>query len=466
MPLLMPARSPRSRSIPQSLQRQGLPAVTFLLLALFLPCSDLHASGDRPNVLLITVDTLRADRLSSYGYRRPTTPAIDGLLRSGVRFANARTVEPLTAPAMASMLTSRYPQDHGITRNALKVRTGLSSVSNILRRNGYLTTAFVSNWTLAKDISGLQEHFHRYEEVLTRKRWLGMFKEESDAIDVTDAAIEWLGDWSEDPDAPFFVWAHYTDPHEPYRFRSEFARRLKISNATDRPSPSDRYDTEIAATDAAIGQLLEFVRKEADGGRETLIVFTADHGENFGEHGAWGHGRHLWEDAVRIPLGITWASRIKPAVISKDARIIDVAPTILGLLRINVPDAFVGFDWSAVLLGKAAAPSLPTLLQAHRGAVLPGRDAETARERGLLEVAVIENSIKTYWIPGKQILRAYNLRTDPREAHDLGATASQATGLLDGWTADLSMKLRKNRELPAALDHEAVEKLRALGYLQ
>ena len=462
----MPARYPRSRSILPSLSRHPLPAVALLLLALFLPSPRLLASGDRPNVLLITVDTLRSDRLSSYGYRRPTTPAIDGLLRSGARFANARTVEPLTAPAMSSMLTSRYPQDHGTTRNALKVRPGLSSVSKILRRNGYLTTAFVSNWTLAKDISGLHEHFHLYEEVLTRKRWLGMFKEEADAIDVTDAVIEWLGDWSEDSDAPFFVWAHYTDPHEPYRFRSEFARRLKIESATERPSPSDRYDTEIAATDAAIGQLLEFVRKEADAGRETLIVFSADHGENFGEHGAWGHGRHLWEDAVRIPLGFTWASRIRPSVISKDARIIDIGPTILGLLKIGVPDAFAGFDWSPVLLGNKPAPSLPTLMQAHRGAVLPGRDAEMARERGLLEVAVIENSIKTYWFPRTKTLRAYNLRTDPDEAHDMSATAGEASGLLDGWTADLSMKLRKNQELPAALDQEAIDKLKALGYLQ
>lgn len=433
------------------------------VILLFTAAEYAEAANSRPNVLLITVDTLRSDRLSSYGYSRATTPAIDALLRSGVRFSNARTVEPLTAPAMASMITSRYPHDHGITRNALKIRTGLSSVSKLLRRDGYLTSAFVSNWALAKNVSNLHEHFHQYHEVLTRKRWLGMFKEEAAADDVTEAVVTWLGEGTKDQ--PWFVWAHYTDPHSPYLFRSEFAERLGLSNLGSRHTHSDRYDTEIAATDAAIGELLELVARSSSG-RETLIVFTADHGENFGEHGSWGHGRHLWDDAVRIPLGITWTGRIKPRVIAEPARIIDIAPTILGLLDLNVPAPFAGYDWSGVLVEGRRAPQLTTLMQAHRGAVLPGRNPDGAREKGLLEVGVIDGNIKTVWISRGRSVRSFNLASDPREMRDMGASASEASSVLDSWMADVSQKLRRHSELPAALDSEAVEKLRALGYLQ
>lgn len=463
MRLLMPARHSRSRS-PHVFPSQRifhLAAVSCVVI--MVGAHSAFASAARPNVLVISVDTLRSDRLSSYGYGRPTTPAIDSLLRSGVRFANARTVEPLTGPAMASMLTSRYPHDHGMTRNALKIRPGLSSVSKLLRRNGYITTAFVSNWTLARDVSGLHEHFHLYEEVLTRKRWLGMFKEEAEAEDVTEAVVTWLGD-QKSGDQPWFAWAHYTDPHAPYLFRSEFADQLGLPRSASRHSQSDRYDTEIAATDAAIGRLLEFVKRRIDD--ETLIIFTADHGENFGEHGAWGHGRHLWEDAVRIPFGITWKGRVKPRVIAEAARIIDIAPTILGLLDIEAPSVFMGHDWSDVLTAGAPAPQLITFMQAHRGAVLPGRNPDGAREKGLLEVAVIEGNVKTFWIPRSRRVLAFNLATDPREMLDIGASASEASTVLDSWMADVSQKLRRQAELPAALDSEAIEKLRALGYLQ
>lgn len=464
MRLLMPARHSRFRSrFPITGARFLLTALLALTFALTSTAQS-NAVTASPNVLLITVDTLRSDRLSSHGYGRATTPAIDALLRSGVRFANARTVEPLTAPAMASMLTSRYPHEHGTTRNALKIRPGLSSVSKLLRRNGYITTAFVSNWTLARDVSGLHEHFHEYNEVLTRKRWLGMFKEEAEADDVTDAVGEWFAG-RKDGGQPWFAWAHYTDPHAPYLFRSEYAERLGLPSSGTRHTHSDRYDTEIAATDAAIGKLLQLVTRISSG-RETLIVFTADHGENFGEHGAWGHGRHLWEDAVRIPLGITWTGRVKPGVIAEPARIIDIAPTILGLLDLDVPSPFAGHDWSGVLVAGRKAPQLTTLMQAHRGAVLPGRDPDGAREKGLLEVAVIDGNVKTLWVSRGRSIRSYNLASDPREMRDLGVSASDASSVLDSWMADVSQKLRRHSELPAALDSEAVEKLRALGYLQ
>ncbi|HVR43939.1 MAG TPA: sulfatase [Thermoanaerobaculia bacterium] len=433
---------------------------------LLLGAAGLSADPPRsPNVLLITVDTLRADRLSSYGYHRPTSPHIDRLIDQGVRFTQARTVEPLTGPAIASILTSRHPHEHGATRNALRIRPGLSSVARILRRERYTTVAFVSNWTLKSSVSGLDEHFHEYEEVLLRKRWLGLFKEESIAEDVTEAALEWLEEWREQGKEPFFMWAHYTDPHAPYLHRSRFAGRLRIPRSPSRASASERYDTEIAAVDHAIGEILEALRRDPLL-RDTLVVFTSDHGESFGEHGAWGHGRTLWEEAVRIPLAFVWPGRLPPAVIDAPARSIDIAPTILGILDIESPEAFGGHDWSGVLRSGEAPPVLRTLIQAHRGAVLPGRDHDEAREKGLLEVAVIEDQIKNSYRPGGGRIRSFDLSRDPGEHRNLANGSDGPSGALSAWLDRVHDGLRSATELPAALDAEAVEKLRALGYLQ
>ncbi|HEY4588491.1 MAG TPA: sulfatase-like hydrolase/transferase, partial [Thermoanaerobaculia bacterium] len=164
---------------------KGRAARLLLLLSLLaapaLPRQAEHAAAAQrfPNVVILTIDTLRADHVSAYGYHRPTTPNIDRLLAGGVRFTEARTVEPLTSPALASMLTSLYPHEHGATRNGLRLRPGLPSVARALGRRGYQTAAFVGNWTLKDRISGLAEHFERYDEVFTRKRWLGLFKDEA-----------------------------------------------------------------------------------------------------------------------------------------------------------------------------------------------------------------------------------------------------------------------------------------------
>ncbi|HUP64168.1 MAG TPA: sulfatase [Thermoanaerobaculia bacterium] len=440
---------------------------TFLLLLAAIPFmtwATPAAAESSPNVLMISVDTLRADRLSSYGYGRNTSPNIDRLLARGARFEEARTVEPLTGPAMATMLTSRHPHEHGATRNALKIKTGLSSVSKILRRRGYITAAFVSNWVLRGTYSGLDDHFHEYHEVLTRKRWLGMFKGESYAEDVTEAVIDWL-DEREDERAPFFIWAHYTDPHAPYLYRSEHAKRLNIP-PDGRESIEDRYDTEIAAVDAAVGDLLEAIQNDPRLRESTLVVFTSDHGESFGEHGVWGHGRFLWEEAVRIPLGFVLPGRIRPRVIEEAARIIDIAPTILGLAEVPVPEAFLGFDWSGVLRSNENPPILPMLMQAHRGSPVRGRNPQASRQAGLLEIAVVHGSRKESWRTDPGTYRVFDLRADPAERNDLAGKQQPMPPSIGEWLAAVHAGLRTTSEIPAALDAEAVEKLRSLGYLE
>jgi len=140
----------------------------------------------RPNVLILTVDTLRADRMSAYGYERNTSPNLDRLMQNGVLFTQARTVEPLTGPGLCAMLTSSFPHENGATRNGLRMRPGLPSLPKLLQEDGYRTAAIVSNWTLRDKITGLAEHFEQYDTVFKHKRWLGLFSSEARAGVVTE----------------------------------------------------------------------------------------------------------------------------------------------------------------------------------------------------------------------------------------------------------------------------------------
>ncbi|MGH9464210.1 MAG: sulfatase-like hydrolase/transferase, partial [Thermoanaerobaculia bacterium] len=149
-------------------------------------------AGELPDILLLTVDTLRADRLGAYGCERATSPRIDALLAEGARFSEARTIEPLTAPALASMITSLHPHDHAATRNGLRMRSDLPSLPKVLARRGYETAAFVGNWTLRDQLLGMGEHFTTYEEVLERRRWLGLMRGEATAGDLNAPALAWV----------------------------------------------------------------------------------------------------------------------------------------------------------------------------------------------------------------------------------------------------------------------------------
>ncbi|MCP3961930.1 MAG: sulfatase [bacterium] len=415
-----------------------------------------------PHVVIITVDTLRYDRVSVNGYRRPTSPNIDALLEDGVHFTQARVPEPLTAPSMCSMLTSLYPHEHGTTRNGLKMRPGLASLPKILQQRGYKTSAFIGNWTLKNQLSGLGEHFMSFDEVFDRKRWFGMWFAEATAKDLTEKTLAWVDEHFESSRRPFFTWVHYVEPHEPYRFHKEFASELGITSSD--PGPKDRYDTEVAFVDRAIGELIAGISAKAPRG-ETLILFASDHGESLGEHDYWGHGRHLYDATLHIPLGFAWNGTVEPRTIDAPASLLDLTPTVLGLLGLEVPTALRGFDWSPVLSGRADEPSARiTHYQAHKGAARGG--STNARRQGLLEVGRIEES-------GKEVLRVrsgnrriFDLSEDAAELRSLVELKSEPSGQLAEWLEQVREGLAASDELPPpSLDEESIEQLRALGYI-
>jgi arylsulfatase A-like enzyme len=418
-----------------------------------------------PNILLLTVDALRADRLSAYGYSRPTSPAIDRLLAQGARFEFAHTIEPLTAPAMASLLSGVPPHQHGATRNGLAVRKGLASWPRILARRGYRTGAFVGNWTLKDAVSGLAAQFGVYEVITSRKRWFGLFFDEADARDLTAAALEWAGEQGE-PQRPLLLWTHYVEPHAPYRFHAEFAGRLGIGARDARVADqgrSDAYDTEIAFVDREIERLIEGLRALRS---EWLIVFAADHGESLGEHGEWGHGRSLHEPALRIPLGIIWPGRIGARAVVEAAWNTDLAPTVLGLLNLPAHPDWRGQDWSGSLEGRDAPSARGACLQAHKGAVQAVQVAERARRAGLLEVGWMDGRRKEVW----------SLRSGETTVYDLAAEPAEERGIARAGLADSSplphcvAEIRRGLEAadtvpPPALSAELIEGLRSLGYV-
>ena len=449
----------------------GLALAGFVLVLLPRPAvtQSLAPTGkDAPNVLLLTIDTLRADRVSSYGYERQTTPNIDRLIDGGIRFERARTVEPLTTPALCSMLTSLFPHDHGATRNGLRLRSGLASLPKALQAQGYRTAAFVGNWTLRNKLSRLAEHFEQYEEILTRRRWLGLVRSEATADDITAASLEWIESHARRAGAdPFLVWVHYVEPHAPYRLHKEHADALGLDTRGN-VGASDRYDTEIAYVDASVGRLLSGLERLGIDD-DTLVVFTSDHGESLGEHKYWGHGRQLYEPTLRIPMSIYWPGRLQPQTIQAPALNIDLAPTVLSLLGHVVPSTFRGFDWSRVLDGADAPTGRVTGYQAHRGAVIARHDSDLARSAGLLEVGLVRDERKEIYRIRRQRRSLFDLESDPLENNSLGGMKETPTeGLLD-WMQSVSNGLNRLDEtlpLVEALDEESVEQLRALGYIE
>lgn len=445
---------------------RGFLGLTLLAGLLWQVDGQAPAKPKLPNVLILTVDTLRADHLSGYGYERNTSPNIDKLMAEGTRFEQARTVEPLTGPALCSMLTSAYPHQHGASRNGLRLRSGLPSLPKALQSYDYRTAAFVGNWTLKDKLSGLAEHFEYYDEIISRRRWFGLVKGEATAEDLNSAFDAWLADHTKrDDDRPFVAWVHYVEPHAPYRTHDEHLEQLGFKSSKGL-SAADRYDTEIAAVDAAIGELLADAGKRIDLDN-TIILFAADHGESLGEHDYWGHGRHLYEPTLHIPMAVRWPKQVPAGeTVDRASLLIDLAPTVMGLIGHGGETPFEGFDWSGVFAGDEAPEGRITRYQAHRGAVLSKHDSDLARKAGLLEVGMIEKNRKEIFRMEKNRRWLFDLAEDPKELNSLGALQEAPTEGLQGWMRNVYQGLDKfDVTIPEPLDAESAEALRSLGYV-
>jgi arylsulfatase A-like enzyme len=440
------------------------------------------ADGRRPNVLLVTVDTLRADHLSSYGYHLRTSPHIDTLARDGTRFERVYTTIPLTGPAHISLFTSRYPQETGVRRNGVAMPDDrqLVVLPQLLRANGYRAGAFVSGWPLTGRLTHINEWFDHYDEELTRT--YQMFNSSRWAEDVTPRALEWLKQNGK-ADKPFFLWVHYFDPHSPYDFREHFHPTTASAGAVPQPKLTDEirqrfrdYDSEIAYTDHHVGKLLQAI--DGMGLREsTLVVLTADHGESLGEHDYVGHGRYLYENILRIPLIVRFPGKVPAGkVVKTPVSLVDIAPTITELTVRDVVDArkarltFAGRSLAPAFAGDGRLTERPIYY-----VTFPGKKGFApswlswmwvSNEELPLRFGRIDGTTKSIWSPQEQELLVFDVHRDPwelkpRRAAQSASTYRDRTGHLKTWFARTETRAEEQQ-----LSRKDMEVLKTLGYVQ
>jgi arylsulfatase A-like enzyme len=417
--------------------------------------------SERPNIFLITVDTLRADSLSCYGYPRATTPFLDGLAAEGVRFDRAYSTSPWTAPSVASMLSSTYVNEHGVgrrfgsrpSRGWAMLPPDVPHVAELLRDAGYRTYGLVSNLNLRSE-RGFNRGFDDY-------KCIG-----SVDIDVVGAEIEpWLANLSAG-DGPWFFWLHLFDPHGPYDGRQpwldqfdtewrraatmngmqppEFARIAERVTADAIAVAKACYDSEIRAVDEFVKSVFDRLPEVND----AFVLFSADHGEAFLEHGHTLHGSSLFDEQIRIPFILRFHDRrSKGTVVIEPVSLVDVLPTLVGVAGLEPPINVAGIN----LAGKP-------------GVEAPADRAIFAEQHSLRAVVDDRGKFLT------SISRVGEYEDKIFASADVGEETNLAAGLpgrLEEYKALLeSYEQRTRSEAPPHVDMQpgVREKLRALGY--
>ncbi len=397
----------------------------------------------RQNLLLITLDTTRADRLGCYGHAAARTPHLDRLASEGVRFEQALSPAPITLPAHASILTGLYPTAHGVRNNGnFYLADRFPTLATILKADGYETAAFVSSFILDRRY-GLARGFDSYDDRMDGASAQVIALEAERRGDRTALALDrWLESRSAGPGAPFFAWLHLYDPHEPYRppppFRQIFA--------------SDPYDGEIAFDDAVVASVLDELGRLGLLDR-TLVAVIGDHGESLGDHGEETHSMFVYESAVRVPM-ILWRPGRLPSgrIVTEPVRATDLAPTLLELLGAPPLRSDHGVSLVRLLEGGRLGAAPPIYCESY----LPLFYMNWAPLR-----AIRDDRFKLIDAPRPEL---YDLARDPRElANVYSAELPAARALrqaLDRFTGGGEGAMEVGR-----LDRETAERLASLGYL-
>jgi choline-sulfatase len=403
---------------------------------------------DKPNVILITLDTTRADHLGSYGYARARTPVTDALAQRGVLFAQAATPVPLTLPAHSSLMTGLYPTYHGVRLNgttALSQRH--STLAEVLSHQGYQTGAFIGAFVL-DGRWGLNQGFGTYDDRFDMHKFkhLDLAGVQRPANEVMDAAIDWLKGHAKDP---FFAWIHLYDPHTPYEPPEPLASEFRSHG------PAGAYDGEIAFADQQVGRCVSWL-KDAGLDDKTILVIVGDHGEALGSHGEGTHGYFIYDYALHVPFIIaTPLDEFRGVRVNAQVSLVDVFPTVLGL---------AGVDSKTRVEGRSLIPLMyhtekPDTVYAYAESMGP--------------------HLQYGWSP-LQSLRSPRykfIRTTRPELYDLTADPDERTNIFDAhrvlaWEMARELDRRiaeSSRGAPAPeaanLDKETIARLASLGYV-
>ncbi len=409
------------------------------LLLIFLALAVLaQTPATKPNVVLITIDTLRADRLGCYGYSKAQTPNLDRLASEGVLFTNAVSHVPLTRPSHASIFTGLYPFEHGIHDNiASPLNSKFPVLAETLKNNGYRTAAFVASFVINSQ-SGLQRGFDTYEDRFDPKKQPTDF-----ALTLEkrgDEILEEFKNWkSTTTRAPYFAWLHFYDPHFPYSPPSPYSKPF-----AERP-----YDGEVAYTDELIGKTLKLFDKN------TLLIVTSDHGESLGDHGENAHSYYIYDATLHVPLIFHWPNRVaSKQKVTIQARSVDLFPTILDLLSIQQPSKFSGVSLKPWL--NAQQPSDPSH-PSYSEAFTPWLHFGWSRLIG-----VRQNGWKYIEAPRAEL---YDLSADPGELKNLYSQQKNRAGQMKQWLSKAgALDVKPIPATSPEMDPEMIEKLASLGY--
>ena len=395
------------------------------------------------NLLLVTLDTLRADRLGCYGRAGAETPALDALAARGVRFAQAQSAVPLTLPSHTTMLTGLLPPRHGLRDNGQgTLPSDVTTLASRLAGAGYRTGAFVGAFVLDHRY-GLSRGFGTYDDEIPR-RSAELEAERAGSV-VVDRALAW---WDRLPGAargattgpahPWFIWVHLYDPHAPYQPPEPYRSR----------HPGDPYGGEVAATDAQVARLLLAIERRGETAR-TLVAVAGDHGESLGEHGELTHGLLLYQGTLRVPLLLAAPGVLSPRVEREPMGLVDLAPTLSALLGQPLEPPRDGRDLSRALLSAEALPRGDLYAETRYPATFGWSPLFALRRARLKYVEA----------PRPEL---YDLDVDPAEARDVRALRRREAAALAEALASLGKEQRQ--AAPAAADEESRARLQALGY--
>jgi arylsulfatase A-like enzyme len=415
----------------------------------------LSGEMERPNVVIIVIDTTRADRFAA-----AQTPNLDAWAQQGAVFKAATAPMPLTGPSHASLFTAKYPRSHGLLTNGWILADLEVTLAEILGQHGYTTAAFISAFVLNAGASGMQQGFQTYDDnlaplgryaSLTVMRLtnflLGGSLKERRADATTRRVLAWIGPTAPQP---FFLWVHYFDPHSPYDPPPPYDRLYEPADQSETARMLARYDGEITFTDAQAGHLLN--QLAAAGLMDnTILVVTADHGESFGEQqGYFGHGEYLYEPATHVPLILYYPPAIKAGtVVESTVQVLDITPTILDLLDIPRPAGQQG----ATLLPLLATEDFSRQAFSQ---VFPG-------EASLERYALKQHRWKYIYTPDQELAELYNLQSDPQEQNNLAVETptlrQKMAGYLNQWLEKTPLIFAEQ-----TIDAETQEMLEELGY--
>jgi arylsulfatase A-like enzyme/Flp pilus assembly protein TadD len=402
-----------------------------------------------PNVVLITIDTLRADHLGCYGYKQIKTPNIDGLAADGARFERAFAVVPVTLPSHSSMLTGTYPMLSGMHDfSGNKLSPLQPTLASVLKQSGYQTGAVIAAAVLDARF-GLNQGFDFYYDHFNFSRLdeSNLDEMERPGNVVADVALDWL---SKNSQKKFFLWMHLYDPHAPYHPPEAYAKEYA----------AQPYDAEIAFADEQVGRLLQFL-KDKGLYQNTVIVLCGDHGESLGEHGEKTHGFFIYNATMHVPLIIRLPEKDAARVVADPVSLVDLMPTVLGALGVEVPSQVQGHS----------------LLSELRESTDSKQDDKAERERTLYgetflprihfnwsELRSSENA-KYHFIDAPRP-ELYDLAKDPGEVHNLFTDKSAVADEMRAKLAGLIRDYSAGKELAekTGLDPALMERLKALGY--